>query len=59
MKKAGAQSVATDPYPRARDAYEQGASLRAIKRRLHLNDGELKDIAPDEFDDGPGCVNGY
>lgn len=44
----GVKSVDTRP---ARQAYEAGVSLRVIQRRYHLTDGELHDVAPEEFDD--------
>lgn len=52
----------TDPYPKSRRAYEQGASLRALRRRYKLSEGELRDVAPEEFeheDIHPDGVAGY
>ncbi|MGB1214599.1 MAG: hypothetical protein ACPG4X_14640 [Pikeienuella sp.] len=39
------------PYPQARAAYLKGATLFALKRCFELTDEELRDVAPEEFDD--------
>ena len=53
-------------YPRsyagARQAYEDGMSLKRLRREFHLSDGELRDVAPEEFVEAPqpeGNVGGY
>ena len=38
-------------FPKARKLYEEGFPLDEIKRRLHLNDSEMRDVAPEEFED--------
>ena len=57
------KSAATDgPYRRSREMYEQGAPLSVLKRKMHLTEGELRDIAPEEFPDDPepeGGAGGY
>jgi hypothetical protein len=61
----GVQSVDIDPsivFPKARHAYEQGASLRGLVRRLHLTEGELRDVCPEEFADDvapENLIGGY
>ena len=40
-------------FPKARAAYEDGAPLRYLRRKFHLTDGELRDVAPEEFTDQP------
>ncbi len=40
-------------FPKARASYEDGASLRYLRRKFGLTDGELKDVAPEEFVDHP------
>ena len=65
---AGVISVATEPfkYPRsykgARQAYEDGMSLTRLRREFHLSEGELHDVAPEEFVEIPqpeGDAGGY
>ena len=60
--------MATEPisYPRAykgaRKAYEDGMSLKRLRLRFHLSEGELREVAPEEFTDIPkpdGSVGGY
>ena len=49
-------------YAEAREAYLDGMSLEHLRRRFHLSDGELRDIAPEEFIETPepdGNVGGY
>ena len=49
-------------YAKARQAYLDGMSLERLRRRFHLSDGELRDIAPEEFIETPepdGNVGGY
>ncbi len=45
----------------AREAYERGASVEALKKWFHLSDSEAQDIAPEEFEDDPesNSVSGY
>ena len=66
--RAGVRSVATEPfpYPRsyagAREAYEDGVSLERLRLEFHLSDGELRDVAPEEFTETPqpeGDAGGY
>lgn len=50
------------PFAEARKAYEEGASLRSLKRRFKLHDSELEDVAPEEFEDQPkpeSVIGGY
>ena len=58
----------TEPvsYPRsykgARKAYEAGMSLKRLRFEFHLSDGELRDVAPEEFTETPqsdGNIGGY
>lgn len=35
----------------AREMYDEGASLRRIARKFNMNDGELRDCFPWEFED--------
>lgn len=37
--------------PQARELYERGAPLPYLRRRFHLSDSELEDVAPEEFDE--------
>lgn len=43
--------------------YEQGMSLRALRRKYLLSDSEARDICPEEFDDEqhatPEGLGGY
>ena len=65
MKEA--RSVAIEPglvFPKAREMYEQGVALEDIKRFLHLSESEMRDVAPEEFEDEfmdtePKGVGGY
>ncbi len=45
----GAKSVGTKPFAAARQAYDNGMSLRRIQRRFHMTEGEMRDMAPEEF----------
>ena len=40
-------------FPEARAAYEDGASLRYLRRKFDLSATELQDVAPEEFTDQP------
>lgn len=45
-----------------REAYENGASVAALKKWFHLSDSEVQDVAPEEFereDAGQNSVSGY
>ena len=62
--REGVSWVVTKPggYAEARQAYLDGMSLERLRRRFHLSDGELRDIAPEEFIETPepdGNVGGY
>ena len=51
-----------EPYADARQAYEDGMSLKRLRLEFHLSDGELRDVAPEEFVEAPqpeGNVGGY
>lgn len=48
-KSGGAKSVATEPFAAARQAYDDGMSMRRIQRRFHMTEGEMRDMAPEEF----------
>ncbi len=37
------------PYAAARAAYDEGSSVRVLRRRFHMTDGELRDTVPEEF----------
>lgn len=37
--------------PQARELYECGAPLKCLRRRFHLSESELRDVAPEEFDE--------
>lgn len=56
-------AIKPEPYADARRAYEDGMGLQRLRRRFHLSDGELRDVAPEEFnDDDPqpeGNIGGY
>ncbi len=50
------------PYAEARQAYLDGMSLRRLRLRFHLSEGELRDVAPEEFVEEPqpeGTIGGY
>ncbi|MFB3110674.1 MAG: hypothetical protein ACE10G_01450 [Gemmatimonadales bacterium] len=50
------------PFAEARRAYENGMSLERLRRRFHLSEGELRDVAPEEFIEDPqpeGNIGGY
>lgn len=52
------------PYSDARQAYLDGMSLERLRLRLrfHLSEGELRDVAPEEFVEEPqpdGNIGGY
>ncbi len=51
----------TDPFSKARHAYDQGMSLAVLRRRFHLSEGEAQEVAPEEFGDDaqPDDVSGY
>ena len=56
--------MATEPtgYAGARQAYLDGMSLERLRRHFHLSDGELRDVAPEEFTEDPtpdGTAGGY
>ena len=53
----GTTSRATD----ARHAYDHGMPLHIVKRRFHLSDSEVEEMAPEEFDDDAqaDAVSGY
>lgn len=54
---------AREPFANAREAYDAGMPLHLIKLLFHMSDGELREMAPDEFPDeseGPeGNLGGY
>jgi len=37
-------------FPKARRAYEDGASVRALRRRFHMTESEARDAFPEEFE---------
>ncbi len=46
----------------AREAYERGASVDALRKWFHLSESEVQDVAPEEFvddDAGQNGVSGY
>ena len=46
----------------ARQAYLDGMSLKRLRLRFHLSEGELRDVAPEEFTESPqpdGNRGGY
>ena len=45
----------------ARHAYDHGMPLHIVKRRFHLSDSEVQEMAPEEFDDDAqaDAVSGY
>ena len=50
------------PFAEARRAYENGMSLERLRLRFHLSEGELRDLAPEEFVEEPqpdGNIGGY
>ena len=50
------------PFAEARRAYENGMSLERLRRRFHLSEGVLRDVAPEEFMEDPpaeGNIGGY
>ncbi len=44
-------SAGTERRITAREAYERGASVEALKKWFHLSDSEAQDVAPEEFED--------
>ena len=38
-------------FKAAREDYDDGKSLRRIKSRHHMSDGEMRDTFPEEFED--------
>ncbi len=55
-------AIERTPYSEARQAYLDGMSLRRLRLRFHLSDGELRDVAPEEFIETPepdGNAGGY
>lgn len=40
-----------------REAYDRGVPLRAIKRRFHMSESEMEDLAPEEFEAEPSSEN--
>jgi len=52
----------TDFQREIRDLYEQGASVVYLKRKYHLSNSELQEIAPDAFEEFPqpeNSIGGY
>ena len=50
------------PFADARRAYLDGVSLERLRRRFHLSESELQDVAPEEFVEEPqpeGNIGGY
>lgn len=43
------QGIEPKPFVEARIAFDGGMSLRRVGRRFHMTDGELRDMAPEEF----------
>ncbi len=39
------------PFAAARQAYDAEMPLRAIQRKYRMNDEEIRDMAPEEFQD--------
>ncbi len=37
--------------PQVRELYEQGAPVKYLRRKYHLSESELQDMAPEEFDE--------
>lgn len=35
--------------PAARKQYDEGAPLEFLRRKYHMSDSEIKDMAPEEF----------
>ncbi len=55
-------AIEPTPYAEARQAYLDGMSLERLHLRFHLSDGELRDVAPEEFIETPepdGNAGGY
>lgn len=48
-----ARLAGTEVRRLARDAYERGAPLRWLRNTFNLSPGELREIAPEEFEDDP------
>ena len=49
-------------YAAARQAYLDGMSLKRLRLRFHLSEGELREVAPEEFTETPepdGNIGGY
>ena len=46
-----ALSRVIEPYAAAKEDYLKGMGVRAVMRKYHLNRGEMRDIAPQEFED--------
>ena len=51
MTTTGTSTAGTDPFAKARLAYEHGAPLYVLRRRFHLSNSEAQDMAPEEFED--------
>lgn len=54
--------IEPNPYAGARQAYLDGMSLKRLRLRFHLSEGELRDVAPEEFEEAPKVnnnVDGY
>ena len=51
MTTTGTLTAGTDPFAKARLAYEHGAPLYVLRRRFHLSNSEAQDMAPEEFED--------
>jgi hypothetical protein len=43
--------------PEARKLYDRGAPLSHIKRKYHMSDSELRDMAPEKFDEAQESEN--
>lgn len=54
-------TAGTNPFAKARLAYEHGAPIYVLRRRFHMSDSETQDMAPEEFDDAVQAdkVSGY
>lgn len=62
VRKSRGIRRAETPYQASRKAYDDGMPLGVLRRRMHLTESELRDIAPEEFDDdvtGPEGCGGY
>ncbi len=41
----------------AREMYERGVPLRVLRKRFHMSESELQDMAPEEFETHPEPEN--